>query len=62
MNISLPSSGINDTPFDPLEFYRLTAHIIQSPSEASYRTAIGRAYYAIFLTISNTCSLAVLSW
>ncbi len=30
--------------FDPLEFYRLTAQIVQSPSEAAYRTAISRAY------------------
>lgn len=54
MNTSQSLSEKSDFPFDPLEFYRLADHLLQSPSEAAYRTAISRAYYAVFLTIANT--------
>lgn len=57
MNTSLPQSDESDSPFDPLEFYQLTAQIVQLPSEAAYRTAINRAYYAVFLTIANMPSV-----
>ena len=37
-------------PFDPLRFYELASSLAdQSPDEACLRTAVGRAYYAVFL-------------
>lgn len=53
MTISTPASDGGNSSFNPLEFYTIAVSLIQSPSEASYRTAIGRAYYAVFLTIAN---------
>ena len=37
-------------PFDPERFWRLANELAQSPAdEARLRTAVGRAYYSIFL-------------
>ena len=53
MNIAAFLFGGSELMFDLLEFYRFANQLVQSPSEAAYRTAISRAYYAVFLTISN---------
>lgn len=35
--------------FDPLEFIKLGQQIAHPPTEARHRTAVGRAYYGVFL-------------
>jgi len=41
---------MQETEFDPLDFLRLAdALVTDDADEATYRTAIGRAYYAVFL-------------
>lgn len=41
---------MQETDFDPLEFLRLAdALVTDDTDEAALRTAIGRAYYAVFL-------------
>ena len=42
---------VKSQSFDPLEFLRVAESLVQhDPSEASYRTAVNRIYYAVFLT------------
>lgn len=36
-------------PFDPLLYLNLARELAQGGTEAKFRTAIGRAYYALFL-------------
>lgn len=38
-----------ETTFDPREFLALAARIADRDDEAALRTAVGRAYYALFL-------------
>jgi hypothetical protein len=41
---------MQEAEFDPLDFLRLAdALVTDDANEATYRTAIGRAYYAVFL-------------
>ena len=45
------TSGVTTPPqnFDPEEFLLLAERLVRSNNEAEVRTAIGRAYYAVFL-------------
>lgn len=37
------------TPFDPSEFLQLAARLSQSANQGELRSAVSRAYYAVFL-------------
>jgi len=42
--------------FDPEDFLRLAERLVRSNNEAEVRTAIGRAYYAVFLKARTNLS------
>ena len=45
--------------FDPQEFLRVADSLVsQDTSEASLRTAVGRIYYAVFLTARETLGVS----
>ena len=45
--------------FDPEEFLRVAdSLVLQDTSEASLRTAVGRIYYAVFLTARETLGVS----
>ena len=46
-------------PFDPREYLRVADSLVsQDASEASLRTAVGRIYYAVFLTARETLGVS----
>jgi hypothetical protein len=57
----LTSSGelelLTDEPFDPLLFLALARELGQSDDQTKLRTAVGRAYYAVFLVARDRLSV-----
>lgn len=49
---SSPSASAGVPPFDPREFFELAKTLASNSSEAELRTAVGRAYYAMYLIAS----------
>src|SRR3954454_22798161 len=52
------TSGVTTPPhhFDPEDFLRLAERLVRLNNEAEVRTAIGRAYYAVFLKARTNLS------
>ena len=60
MTTSSPPSAGTPTPFNPLDFYNLAHQIAVNPSEACYRAAIGRVYYAMHLMARDHATVQAL--
>lgn len=49
MSTSTSQSAGAPVPFDPLKFFNLSEKLAETSSEENLRTAVGRAYYALYL-------------
>jgi len=46
-----------EAPFDPLQFLELARELGKSDDQSKLRTAVGRAYYAVFLITRDKLSV-----